>query len=313
MNRWRADGVLAWLELYMNMPQYIPECAVNIKSGKVLLGLTESELQLNLNIENSLHLRKLLLALDEFRNDHCTIDTASILGSLDHWWVSERWLRDIGLPQYTCLFRKHLVDGRVLQSLTRKDLEKSFGIDRKLHQKSILRGIELLRMLDFNAQRLDERRQMCQNMDTDLLVWNCSRLAEWIVSIDLKEYADNLRESGVHGSLLVLDSSFTSDELATAIGIPVNKATVRRHLTTEYHSLVTPAKDSLVKDLQCVCIDASDEGTFTFDPSQLRDVNNRSSKRSFNFDPNQTINRRLSKTTISKSRGRQFLKEFSPN
>lgn len=40
---------------------------------------------------------------------------------------------------------------------------------------------------EFNfLQRLDERRQMCESSDTDLLVWNNSRLIQWVKSIDLK-------------------------------------------------------------------------------------------------------------------------------
>ena len=35
-------------------------------------------------------------------------------------------------------------------------------------------------------QRLDERRQINEGKDCDLLIWNCSRLIQWIKSIDLK-------------------------------------------------------------------------------------------------------------------------------
>uniref|UniRef100_H2YB27 SAM domain-containing protein n=1 Tax=Ciona savignyi TaxID=51511 RepID=H2YB27_CIOSA len=254
--RWRADAVLVWLELVMHMSQYNKECAENIKSGKVrllsicllvieldldnvLLGLSLGELEKCLNIENVLHRRKLWLGIEEFRNPACTVANMSAAGQLDHWWVCEQWLRDVGLTQYASRFREHLIDGRTLCSLTRKDLDRHLGMEgKKTHQDSALRGIELLRMLSFNTQRLDERRQMCQSCDADLLVWNNARLVQWAKSIDLKEYSSNLRDSGVHGALIVFDTTFTSDDMANALGIPVNKATVRRHLASEFDSLV---------------------------------------------------------------------------
>ena len=57
-----------------------------------------------------------------------------------------------------------------------------------------------------------------------------------------QEFAENLRESGVHGALMVLEPTFTADTLATALGIPPSKCYIRRHLTTELESLVKPAR-----------------------------------------------------------------------
>ena len=56
------------------------------------------------------------------------------------------------------------------------------------------------------------------------------------------EYSPNLKDSGVHGALIVLDSNFTADDLAGALGIPVNKATLRRHLASEFDALVKQAR-----------------------------------------------------------------------
>lgn len=57
-----------------------------------------------------------------------------------------------------------------------------------------------------------------------------------------KEYADSLRDSGVHGALLVLDQSFGADELAQALGIHSSKNIIRRHLTSELLSVLVPAR-----------------------------------------------------------------------
>ena len=51
-----------------------------------------------------------------------------------------------------------------------------------------------------------------------------------------------LTDSGVHGALVVLESSFSADTMATALGIPQSKNIIRRHLATELDSLVLPAR-----------------------------------------------------------------------
>lgn len=251
MHKWKAETVQVWLELVMCMAQYIPEFVENIKSGKVLLGMTEEEFESCLCIHNPLHRRKLLLAIEEFQHPAVTPSTMSCAGQLDHWWVSEHWLTDIGMSQYADKFQENLVDGRVLDSLSRKDLEKLLGIDNKKHQDAIIRGIELLAMLGFDKQRLEDRRQMCHSCDSDLLVWSTARVMHWAKSVDLKEYASNLRESGVHGALLVLESAFSSDDLAVALGIPSSKTILRRHLATEFDALIRPARESF-KEENCM-------------------------------------------------------------
>ena len=69
------------------------------------------------------------------------------------------------------------------------------------------------------------------------------------VFLFVTEYSTNLRNSGVHGALIALDTSFTSDDLASALGIPINKATVRRHLASEFDMLVKQARYVLNFDI----------------------------------------------------------------
>lgn len=57
-----------------------------------------------------------------------------------------------------------------------------------------------------------------------------------------QEFSDNLRESGVHGALMVLEPSFNSDTLATALAIPPSKCYIRRHLASELDTLLRPAR-----------------------------------------------------------------------
>lgn len=52
------------------------------------------------------------------------------------------------------------------------------------------------------------------------MVWSNERVMCWVQSVGLKEFADNLRESGVHGSLLALDDTFDYTDLALLLQIP---------------------------------------------------------------------------------------------
>jgi len=54
----------------------------------------------------------------------------------------------------------------------------------------------------------------------DVLVWTNERVIQWVQSIGLKEFANNLIESGVHGALIALDDSFDNNSLAMALQIP---------------------------------------------------------------------------------------------
>lgn len=71
---------------------------------------------------------------------------------MDHHWVAKAWLSDVGLPQYSQAFHTHLIDGRMLNSLTRRDLERHLNITKKFHQVSLLLGIELLHLLNFDKE-----------------------------------------------------------------------------------------------------------------------------------------------------------------
>ncbi|ODN06263.1 Kazrin, partial [Orchesella cincta] len=185
-------------------------------SGKVLLELSDSELESELGITHPLHRKKLRLAIEEHRNP--ALVRFPCIAELSHVWVSSEWLPDIGLPQYAEHFAGCLVDARLLDHLSKKDLEKYLGI------------------------ALAERRRHCES---DPLVWTNQHFVQWARSIDLTEYAENLKGSGVHGAICVLEPSFNGDTLASAMGIPPSKQIIRRHLSTELDGLLTPASTTL--------------------------------------------------------------------
>jgi len=63
---------------------------------------------------------------------------------------------------------------------------------------------------------------------------------EWLRHVDLSEYAPNLRGSGVHGALLVLEKRFTAELLAGVLSIPASKTLLRRHLSLHLKDLLGP-------------------------------------------------------------------------
>ncbi|XP_029726619.1 kazrin isoform X3 [Aedes albopictus] len=243
MERWRASQVLAWLEVALGMPQYSARCAENVKSGKVLLELSDAELESGLGTSHPMHRKKLRLAIEEQRRPELV--RYPTIGQLGHTWVASEWLPDIGLPQYGESFMHSLVDARMLDTLSKKELEKYLGVTRKFHQASIVHGIHVLRIMKYDRQALAMRRLQSENVDTDPIVWTNQRFIRWARSIDLGEYADNLKDSGVHGGLVVLEPSFSGDTMATALGIPPSKNIIRRHLATEFETLILPARATL--------------------------------------------------------------------
>lgn len=61
---------------------------------------------------------------------------------------------------------------------------------------------------------------------------------EWLRAIDLAEYAPNLRGSGVHGALIIFETRFNAELMATLLSIPANKTLLRRHLCLLINELV---------------------------------------------------------------------------
>ncbi|XP_030386713.1 kazrin isoform X2 [Scaptodrosophila lebanonensis] len=251
MERWRATQVLAWLEVALGMPQYSTRCAENVKSGKVMLELNDVELEAGLGLTHPMHRKKLRLAIEEQRRPELV--RYPLITQLGHTWVATEWLPDIGLPQYAEPFLQSLVDARMLDTLSKKELEKFLGVTRKFHQASIVHGIHVLRIVKYDRQTLAMRRVQSETVDTDPIVWTNQRFIRWVRSIDLGEYADNLKDSGVHGGLVVLEPSFSGDTMATALGIPPSKNIIRRHLNTEFDSLILPARATLGQGIRSGC------------------------------------------------------------
>lgn len=89
--------------------------------------------------------------LEYFRYFYLCAYRLSKAADMDHHWVAKAWLSDVGLPQYSQAFHTHLVDGRMLNCLSRRDMERHLNV-KKPHQASLLLGIELLHLLNFDKE-----------------------------------------------------------------------------------------------------------------------------------------------------------------
>uniref|UniRef100_A0A671M8S3 Liprin-beta-2-like n=1 Tax=Sinocyclocheilus anshuiensis TaxID=1608454 RepID=A0A671M8S3_9TELE len=230
-SKWSCDQVCAWMEEF-GLCQYVNMARQWVTSGQTLLSASSQDFEKELGIKNPLHRKKLQLALRSF-----STKITEKSSELDHIWVT-RWLDDIGLPQYKDQFSEGRVDGRMLQYLTVNDL-LFLKVSSQLHHLSIKCAIHVLHVNKFNSNCL-KRRPGDENKTSpsEVVQWSNHRVMEWLRSVDLAEYAPNLRGSGVHGGLIILEPRFNSDTLAMLLNIPPQKTLLRRHLATNFNTLM---------------------------------------------------------------------------
>ncbi|KAE8606697.1 hypothetical protein XENTR_v10010823 [Xenopus tropicalis] len=231
--QWSNEQVCNWLE-DLGLGQYIIFARQWISSGHTLLMATPQALEKELGIKHPLHRKKLQMAINAINSKK-----EEKSGQLDHIWVT-RWLDDIGLPQYKDQFHDSRVDGKMLQFLTVNDL-LFLKVTSQLHHLSIKCAIHVLHANKFNAHCLRRRPADENNISpSEVVQWSNHRVMEWLRSVDLAEYAPNLRGSGVHGGLIILEPRFNSDTLAMLLNIPTQKTLLRRHLATNFNLLIGP-------------------------------------------------------------------------
>uniref|UniRef100_A0A4X2L5J2 SAM domain-containing protein n=1 Tax=Vombatus ursinus TaxID=29139 RepID=A0A4X2L5J2_VOMUR len=193
--QWNTEQVCSWLEDF-GLGQYVIFARQWVSSGHTLLTATPQDMEKELGIKHPLHRKKLVLAVKSINTKQ-----EEKSAQLDHIWVT-RWLDDIGLPQYKDQFHESRVDGRMLQYLTVNDL-LFLKVTSQLHHLSIKCAIHVLHVNKFNPHCLHRRPADESNVSpSEVVQWSNHRVMEWLRSVDLAEYAPNLRGSGVHGGLI---------------------------------------------------------------------------------------------------------------
>ncbi|WKY14304.1 hypothetical protein Q1695_000112 [Nippostrongylus brasiliensis] len=231
---WKSEQLAEWMG-EVGFAQYVPEVAKYVRSGRHFLNMNYHEYEVMLGIKNTLHRKRLGLLLRKIQEE--------VENPAYGWDIqkTQKWLEDIGLPQYKDVFTENMIDGLMFSALTAADLVEMRVLNAH-HFLCICRSIEYLKMIDFKTEYMvrsfDESIVSSYPHPEAVVHWTHAATCEWLRKIDLAEFTPNLLCAGTPGALMVYEPTFTAETLAEILQMPSHKTLLRRHLTTHFNQLL---------------------------------------------------------------------------
>uniref|UniRef100_A0A182T2B7 SAM domain-containing protein n=1 Tax=Anopheles maculatus TaxID=74869 RepID=A0A182T2B7_9DIPT len=145
-HEWDLDAICLWFD-HLGLSMYEEDLRRWLKlssvPGSELMKASPVDFEKELPLRNPLHRKKIVLAIADISGTANDDEQFKSAGKLDASWV-QRWLDDVGMPQYKETFIAARMDGRMLHKLTMDDLVH-LQMSSCLHVASMRRGIQLMR------------------------------------------------------------------------------------------------------------------------------------------------------------------------
>ncbi|KAM7538142.1 hypothetical protein Aperf_G00000073346 [Anoplocephala perfoliata] len=242
-------NITAWLE-DIGLPMYKPTFEAELIDAYVLHELTLSEIQ-SMGVNNELHMLsmrrglQLMRQLDFDLSRFCRrpIKSSNTNGSSNH-----NKSRSSGTPEDVSptLSEMPTIMMDSAHSTPALILARSPSIKAhsNIHRSTSVSADTVCRedtppqqhTPPFKSSSLSSASQ--PQSPASLALWSFHRVEAWLREIELPEYVSNLRNSGLHGALMVYEDRFTVETLADSLDIGPERTLLRRHLSEKFADLL---------------------------------------------------------------------------
>lgn len=224
---WDVPAVCEWLEklgLAMHKKAFTEGAVV----GRLLVELTQDDLDKQLGVKNEFHMRKLLKLIDRLKNDTRNSsgdDTKKMKGmadnnnsgnqqrsALDMLSVNNvcAWLKNLGLSSYSQAFVENAIDGTLLLDISDADLKKLKMVN-PFHRRGFFLAIQALGAQNGSNSPLSplatSSSSSSSSANSPILnvaaFWSVDQVCQWFEKLGLGIYNPQIRTNAIHGSLLL--------------------------------------------------------------------------------------------------------------